>query len=486
LEYIVEGMNEKMKYLIYGASGFLGGTLYRKLTESGHEVIGTYSTNRIEEELIKVDLLDTDAALELYRKERPDVIIWTIMNSDLEEVIAEQTLQPLLKEIQKCRFIFLSTSVAYEPNMSEDVTPLIRTSDMYNPHYFNGKIKGENCVASHDNYVIVRPGSIYGIDAYGNYDTRTMQLLNHIQEKKLYVRAKNICFSIVEVNELAEAIIELSQNDFVGTINISEEEPISHYDFNVALCNRYRWDSSYVIGNFENENIYYLNNELRKRVLKTEIGKRNRNNYGGIIMKINTKAMEWTRAPKEYTITEDRIEMITEPFTDLWQRTYYHFRNDNAPILQMTTDEKYFSFVVKTEFDTKVRYDQSGIVMYLDSENWLKAAMEYENDQIQRLGSVVTNNGYSDWSSVDVDASIKSIWFRLSRRDDDFCIENSTDGIHFKQMRICHMFHAKDTIQFGIYACSAEDSSFKATFTDMEVTECKWLAHDGQAPDEDI
>ena len=202
-------------------------------------------------------------------------------------------------------------------------------------------------------------------------------------------------------------------------------------------------------------------------------------------MKINVNELKWTREPKWYSITENRIEMITEPFTDLWQRTYYHFRNDNAPVLQMTTDKKYFSFVVRTEFDTKVRYDQSGIVMYLDSENWLKASMEYENDEIQRLGAVVTNNGYSDWSSVDVDASVKSMWFRLSRRENDFCIENSMDGKHFKQMRICHMFNIGNTIQFGIYACSSEESSFKAIFTDMEVTECKWLPHDGQAPDEE-
>lgn len=203
-------------------------------------------------------------------------------------------------------------------------------------------------------------------------------------------------------------------------------------------------------------------------------------------MKVNAKEMKWIREPKQYEVTEDRVEIITEPHTDLWQRTYYHFRNDNAPVLQLETGEQFFSFVVKTDFDTKVRYDQSGIVMYLDSDNWLKASMEFENDQIQRLGSVVTNNGYSDWSSVDVDASVKSIWFRFSRREDDFCIENSVDGVNFKQMRICHMFHAKEKINFGIYACSAEDSSFKATFTDMEITECKWLAHDGQSPDEEI
>ena len=203
------------------------------------------------------------------------------------------------------------------------------------------------------------------------------------------------------------------------------------------------------------------------------------------MMKVNAKNMEWTRAPKQYTITEDKVEMITEPFTDLWQRTYYHFRNDNAPVLQMTTDEKYFSFVVKTEFDTKVRYDQSGIVMYLDSDNWIKGSIEFENDQFQHLGSVVTNNGYSDWATTEIDASIKSMWYRFSRREDDYCIECSKDGITYSQMRVCHMWNGGGEIQFGIYACSPEDSSFKATFTHMEMTECKWLAHDGQQPDEE-
>ena len=202
-------------------------------------------------------------------------------------------------------------------------------------------------------------------------------------------------------------------------------------------------------------------------------------------MKWDTSLLKWTREPATYTVAENRIEMITQPHTDLWQRTYYHFRNDNAPVLQIATDEKYFSFVVKTEFESKHRYDQCGIVMYLDSENWLKASMEYENEIIQRLGTVVTNHGYSDWSSTDVSASIKSMWFRLSRRGNDFCVENSIDGITYNQMRICHMFNAAETISFGIYACSAEDSSFKAVFTNMEIMECKWLAHDGQAPDEE-
>ena len=203
-------------------------------------------------------------------------------------------------------------------------------------------------------------------------------------------------------------------------------------------------------------------------------------------MKFDINELKWIRLPKEYSINENKIVIITKPHTDLWQRTYYGFRNDNAPVLQMETNEKYFSFIVKTSFETKVRFDQCGVCIYLDSENWLKGSIEYESERFQHLGSVVTNNGYSDWATTEIDADIKSMWYRLSRREDDYCIECSEDGVVFKQMRVCHMWQGGGKIRFGIYACSPEDSSFRAVFTDMALTECKWLAHDGQQPDNDV
>lgn len=200
---------------------------------------------------------------------------------------------------------------------------------------------------------------------------------------------------------------------------------------------------------------------------------------------MDLKELKWIREPDNYKIYNDKIEIVTKPYTDLWQRTYYHFQNDNAPVLQMETEERYFSFIVKTEFaDSHHRFDQCGIVMYLDSENWLKGSIEYENEEYQHLGSVVTNYGYSDWATTVIDASVKSIWYRFSRREDDYCIECSKDGIHFEQMRVCHMHKGGGKIKFGIYACSPENSSFKAIFSQMKVTECQWKAHDGQQPDE--
>ena len=204
--------------------------------------------------------------------------------------------------------------------------------------------------------------------------------------------------------------------------------------------------------------------------------------FGGIMM---TEKMQWIREPKAFRLEGDRAEIITQPHTDLWQRTYYHFRNDNAPVFQMETEEKYFSFIVKTDFtDSKHRVEQCGVVMYLDSENWLKGSVEYETEEFAHLGSVVTNHGYSDWATTEIASDVKVMWYRFSRREDDYCIECSRDGVHFSQMRICHMWEGAGKIRFGIYACSPEDSSFKAVFSDMKITECAWKAHDGQQPDQ--
>ena len=194
--------------------------------------------------------------------------------------------------------------------------------------------------------------------------------------------------------------------------------------------------------------------------------------------------LEWTREPGAFSVNGDTLRITTAPHTDLWQRTYYHFRNDNAPVLQMKTREKFFSFIVKTDFtQSHHRFDQCGIVMYLDSDNWLKASVEYENERFQHLGSVATNNGYSDWATTAIPSEVKTMWYRFSRREDDYCIECSQNGVDFSQMRICHMYAGADEISFGIYACSPEESSFMAVFTDMKVTECAWKAHEGQQPD---
>ena len=209
------------------------------------------------------------------------------------------------------------------------------------------------------------------------------------------------------------------------------------------------------------------------------------------MMTIDFTKAKWINPPQDFQISETQVSITTDPHSDFWQRSYYGFRNDNAHALQITSEEN-FTFTTKVEFDYQNMYDQAGVVIYLDSQNWFKASIEAENETISRLGSVVTNMGYSDWATTDIEPT-NNMWYRLSRRGPDFLIESSADGKDFHQMRVFHLHLLGETtqemgkmnppmppaqpIRFGLYACSPLESSFTAKFSAMTFEPCQWLAH---------
>ncbi|EJL6325651.1 DUF1349 domain-containing protein, partial [Vibrio cholerae] len=189
---------------------------------------------------------------------------------------------------------------------------------------------------------------------------------------------------------------------------------------------------------------------------------------------VNFTAGKWISEPKVSEVTSEFVSITTEPKTDFWQRSYYGFRNENAPALLIDSKDN-FTFTAKVSFAYQQLFDQCGLIVYIDNENWFKASIEYENQSFSRLGSVVTNLGYSDWATTDIPLP-KEIWYRLSRRGPDFLIESSFDGLVFNQMRIFHLHQLGETTiemgkcnpplptqkvaSFGVYACSPSESSF--------------------------
>jgi uncharacterized protein len=208
-------------------------------------------------------------------------------------------------------------------------------------------------------------------------------------------------------------------------------------------------------------------------------------------MPLDFSASHWINPPNTFAIQEDSVTLWTDPGTDFWQRSYYGFRNDNAPALQWESDDN-FTFTTRVSFKYQNRFDQCGVIIYLNSDFWFKASIEYENDQFSRLGSVVTNQGYSDWATTDIPTPT-AMWYRLSRRGPDFLIENSLNGADFKQMRVFHLHCLGETtlemgkrnpptpatqaVKFGLYACSPLESTFEARFDQFTFEDCRWLAH---------
>jgi regulation of enolase protein 1 (concanavalin A-like superfamily) len=191
---------------------------------------------------------------------------------------------------------------------------------------------------------------------------------------------------------------------------------------------------------------------------------------------IKLKDFTWINQPKKMELTESELNIKPATNTDLWQRTYYGFQNDNAPGL-LRDIKGDFTFTVKTAFDAKNKFDQCGVLLYQNSENWVKVSVEYENESIARLGSVVTNLGYSDWATTDISASLTEMWYRFSRSGQDFYAEFSTDGENFKQMRIIHMHQKIDIAKLGVYACCPIKEGYKANFSNFKLEDCKWEKH---------
>lgn len=189
--------------------------------------------------------------------------------------------------------------------------------------------------------------------------------------------------------------------------------------------------------------------------------------------KIDFSAFTWINQPDQLEITKDQIEFVTRPDTDFWQRTHYGFRRDNghAFLAPLWPD---FSFTVDTEFFYETLFDQAGILIHIDQDNWAKCSIEYEDEVVGALGSVVTNLGWSDWAVSSIPTDVSRMTYRVSRRADDFFFECAPDGDDFRPMRVFHLHGDLSKARVGIYACSPSDSSFKARFSRFEIGPSTW------------
>lgn len=180
----------------------------------------------------------------------------------------------------------------------------------------------------------------------------------------------------------------------------------------------------------------------------------------------------WFNEPHAYRL-ENGLTVVTKPETDFWQRTHYGFQRDDGHCL-LTAVSGDFAMTTQTQFQPQSQYDQCGLIARIDAENWIKCSVEYEDERLSRLGSVVTNYGYSDWATQDISSEVRSLFYRLSRRGQDIRIEYALDGTEWHQTRIAHLHKDARSLDVGIYACSPIGEAFECTFCFLEIGETDW------------
>jgi regulation of enolase protein 1 (concanavalin A-like superfamily)/uridine kinase len=178
---------------------------------------------------------------------------------------------------------------------------------------------------------------------------------------------------------------------------------------------------------------------------------------------------KWLNEPGKWQISNGVIEIEPDSPTDFWQRTHYGFRNDNAHMMYIET-EKDFEMSCHVRFNPVHQFDQCGLVVRIDEDNWLKTSIEYELGNPPKLGAVVTNLGYSDWSTEELDFNAVEIDFRIIREGYDYKIEYRFEE-RWHQMRICHLHNKEKNVKCGLYCCSPIAKGYSVTFEEISIIE---------------
>jgi hypothetical protein len=186
------------------------------------------------------------------------------------------------------------------------------------------------------------------------------------------------------------------------------------------------------------------------------------------------KTFHWFNEPAKYRLGSG-LEIFTNEKTDFWQNTFYGFQRDDGHCL-LTKQSGDFSLMTHVQFLPHEKYDQCGLMVRGDSEHWIKVSTEYEGEECSRLGSVVTNLGFSDWATQDIPASHKQMWYRVSKNGSDFLLESSYDGQDWTQLRITHLHRPFEEFEVGVYACSPIGKDFWCRFNLLAISKNEWFA----------
>jgi regulation of enolase protein 1 (concanavalin A-like superfamily) len=183
------------------------------------------------------------------------------------------------------------------------------------------------------------------------------------------------------------------------------------------------------------------------------------------------EAFSWLYPPPAFTFTgPSSVKITTGDKTDFWQRTFYGFRNDNGHFLHKgVTGNFVLTAVCHSAGDTL--YDQCGLLVRLDEDNWIKCSCEFETTEFSHLGSVVTNLGYSDWSKQEIPASIRAIKYRIERRGQDFFVSAGLEDGPLKEIRVGHLHRQADELLVGVYACSPQRAGFECEISEITIAQ---------------
>lgn len=178
-----------------------------------------------------------------------------------------------------------------------------------------------------------------------------------------------------------------------------------------------------------------------------------------------SEKMKWYKQPDRWKIEGSKLMLTAEPKTDYWQKTHYGYSTDNGHFY-FTECSGDFEAVVKLSGEYKDLYDQAGLMVRIDKDNWIKSGVEFVDGGIN-ISAVYTRE-FSDWSVIPGPDKPLTVWLKLVRKNDSVELSYSTDGTEFHLQRLGY-FPPKQMAMIGVMAAAPEGGGFVATFEDFQL-----------------
>lgn len=219
--------SEKHRILILGASGFLGGALYKELCPY-FRTFGTYRTSNTaldkNQHFFQYNI-EEDDIFEILGVVKPTIIVSALRGDFSKLVLLHQHLCDYLLE-EKVKLIFLSSANVFDgyskyPSYEQDKT-------YSNSIYGHLKIKIENMLLRlpKNKSAILRLPMVFG-----SQSPRIIEIIDHIKQKEPIEVFPNLIMNLTTDSKVTQQIHYIINRNKYGVFHLGSSDLVHHDEF---------------------------------------------------------------------------------------------------------------------------------------------------------------------------------------------------------------------------------------------------------------
>ncbi|SED24964.1 hypothetical protein SAMN04489844_4013 [Nocardioides exalbidus] len=182
---------------------------------------------------------------------------------------------------------------------------------------------------------------------------------------------------------------------------------------------------------------------------------------------------DWLNPPLQVVRDQDDLLVTAAEGSDFWRTTSYGFIHDTGHTLLGDFPDG-TAAEVRFVADFSAQFDQAGLLIRAEEEQWIKAGVEL-SDGVLQLGAVVTR-GVSDWSVAPVpEWSGQEVVVRASRDGDAVTVRARSGDEPWRLVRVAPL--PPGLLRVGLMCCAPTRAGLVVRFTDLRLVEADDSLH---------